>query len=333
MSQLRQRMAACVEDAGYRSDEPIVAGIQRAGGPPVLTAQGLTADGEPLGGATLTYAASLSKQMTAACAAQLARRGELDLDSALSHRLPELPAWTGGVRLRHLLHHTAGLPADAEIDALVPGDRTNEGVIRALTRFRSLDRPPGTAHLYSNAGYVCLAAAVERAAGRPLPQYARSELFEPLRMTGTRYWPGPEPAPPGAAPLGPPHPAPLSLGDGGVWSTAADLLRWSQALNADELGISALLQTPGRLDDGTLLDYAWGIGVRSHAGHRVYQHGGGWAGLRALQARIPGLELSVVVIAIADRTERRVDLVGRLLDEVTTRSRVTVRRPASPQDR
>ncbi len=40
------------------------------------------------------------------------------------------------------------------------------------------------------------------------------------------------------------HPAPLSLGDGGVWSTARDLLRRGQALDADELGISALMETP-----------------------------------------------------------------------------------------
>jgi hypothetical protein len=44
-------------------------------------------------------------------------------------------------------------------------------------------------------------------------------------MSGTRYWPGPAPAPPGAAPLAAADPAPLSLGDGGVWSTARDLLR------------------------------------------------------------------------------------------------------------
>jgi CubicO group peptidase (beta-lactamase class C family) len=78
-------------------------------------------------------------------------------------------------------------------------------------------------------------------------------------MNTTRYWPGPEPVPPGAAPLAAPHPAPLSLGDGGVWSTASDLVRWGQALNADELGISPLMETPGSLDDGTPLDYAWGM--------------------------------------------------------------------------
>ncbi|MFC5823567.1 serine hydrolase domain-containing protein [Nonomuraea insulae] len=236
----------------------------------------------------------------------------------MSRWLPQLPAWAGGIRLRHLVHHTAALPADSKIDAVITG-RTTAGIIRALTRFPVLDRRPGTEHVYSNAGYVCLAAVVERAADMPLPDFARRHLFVPLAMADTLYWPGPDPQPPGAAPLARLHPAPLSLGDGGVWTTLSDLLRWGQALNADELGISGLMQTPGHLDDGTPIDYAWGIGVRSHAGHRVYRHGGGWTGLRALHARVPGLDLSVALMAIDDHTERRVPLLDSLLDAVTGR--------------
>ncbi|MFG1943822.1 serine hydrolase domain-containing protein [Nonomuraea sp. NPDC048826] len=240
---MRRRLAVLADQAGYGPDEPIVAGLQYGGRPPVLLARGSTPDGEPLGATTLAYTASLAKQMTAACAAQAARQGELDLESPLSHLLPRLPAWADAVRLRHLVHHTAGLPADARIDALLgrDTDRTTEGVIQALARFPAPDREPGAEYAYSNAGYVCLAAVLERALGRPLPDLARSRLFTPLAMGRTRYWAGPGPAPPGAAPLVPPRPAPLSLGDGGVWSTAADLLRWGRALNADELGISALV--------------------------------------------------------------------------------------------
>ncbi|OUC97717.1 serine hydrolase domain-containing protein [Streptosporangium minutum] len=319
MSQLHQRMTALISEAGYRSDESIVVGMQQRGAPPILLAQGLTSTGGSMTAATLTYAASLSKQMTAACAALLAQHGALDMESPLSRWLPQLPAWAGTVRLRHLAHHTAALPADSEIDAIIAGDadRTTPGIIRALTQFPALDRQPGTEHVYSNAGYVCLAAVVERAADMPLPDFARRHLFGPLEMADTRYWPGPDPMPAGAAPLARLHPAPLSLGDGGVWTTLSDLLRWGQALNADELGISGLMQTPGRLDDGTPIDYAWGIGVRSHAGHRVYRHGGGWIGLRALHVRVPDLDLSVALIAINDHTERRVPLLNSLLDEIT----------------
>ncbi|WP_170222822.1 serine hydrolase domain-containing protein [Nonomuraea turkmeniaca] len=314
MSWLRRRIA----EAGYRPDEPLVLGLRHRGGPPVFHAQGLTATGETLTATTLVYAASLSKQITAACAALLVRQGVLDLESVLSEWLPRLPAWADTVRLSHLLHHTAALPPDAEVDALIDGDRTSHGVIRALARLPAVQGTPGSEYVYSNAGYVCLASVLERAADQDLPAFARRRLFAPLAMNDTCYWPGPAPAPPGAAPLSPAHPAPLSLGDGGVWTTARDLVRWSQALNADELGISPLLQTPGRLEDGTPIDYAWGMGVRTHAGHRVYRHGGGWPGLRALQARLPELGVNIVLIAIADDTERRGDLFSGLLDEVTS---------------
>ncbi|MER7424694.1 serine hydrolase domain-containing protein [Nonomuraea rubra] len=305
-----ERLERLVRQAGYGGDEPLVVGLQRHREPPIFHVQGLT-PGTPV------YAASLSKQMTAALIALLAREGVLDVDGPLSGHLPELPAWAGGVTPRHLLHHLAALPADSVVDAVLTGDRTSEGVLRALTGFAALPGVPGTAYAYSNAGYVCLAAAAERAAGRPLPDLARDRLFAPLSMPGTRFWPGPAAAPPGAAPLSPRHPAPLSLGDGGVWSTAADLLRWGQALNADELGVSELLHTPGRLADGTRTGYAWGVGLRSHAGHRVHRHGGGWPGLRAQHARLPDLGWSIVLLATADDTERHIELVRLVLHEVT----------------
>lgn len=317
-AELYQRVAALISAAGYGRDEPIVVGVQQRHAAPVFVAQGLTRTGDPLSGTTLVYTASLSKQMAAACAALLVQRGGLDLDEVLSRWLPDLPAWADTVRLRHLVHHTAGLPLDTQVDAVMTEaggtDHTSQRVLDALARCSTLQRPPGTGYVYSNAGYICLAMVVQRAAGQPLPRFARDHLFHPLGMGQTCFWAGPEPAPPAAAPLASPRPAPLSTGDGGAWSTPADLLRWAEALNTDQLGISELMQTPGRLDDGTPVDYAWGTGVRSHAGRLVYRHGGGWPSLRALLARIPDLGLSLVTIAVADDTERRVPLADSLLD-------------------
>jgi CubicO group peptidase (beta-lactamase class C family) len=268
------------------------------------------------------YAASLAKQMTAACAALLVHRGDLDMDAPLSDWLPELPGWARTVRLRHLVHHTAALPDDTELaerETAAPAhlDFTTPSRIAALIQFPALDGVPGTRHAYSNAGYVCLALVVERACGEPLPAFARRHIFVPLGMADTIFWSGPEPVPAQAAPLARIHPAPLSLGDGGMWSTATDLLRWSQAFNADELGISTTLQTPGRLDDGTVLDYAWGLGVRSHAGHRVYSHGGGWPGIRLKLAHVPDLNASVLAVALHDDTDDVVAVVDELLDTAT----------------
>jgi hypothetical protein len=92
------------------------------------------------------------------------------------------------------------------------------------------------------------------------------------------------------------------------------LVRWCDALNGDRLGVTGLVQTPGRLDDGTPLDYAWGMGVRSHKGHLVYRHGGGYADVRTMLVRVPEIGLGLVVVAAADRSERRTALTDALLD-------------------
>lgn len=87
-------------------------------------------------------------------------------------------------------------------------------------------------------------------------------------------------------------------------------------MNVDELGIGGIVQSAGRLDDGTPLDYGWGIAIRTHASYVVYRHGGGWPGLRLLLARVPERSAAAVVIAVADDTDRRIGVVDALLDIV-----------------
>jgi CubicO group peptidase (beta-lactamase class C family) len=103
-----------------------------------------------------------------------------DPDSHSAKNAP-LPAWAQTVRLRHLVHHTSALPDDSQIDAVITTepDRTTAAVLHALAQFPVLDRRPGDEYVYSNAGYVCHALAVERAIGQTLPQFAQHHLFTP----------------------------------------------------------------------------------------------------------------------------------------------------------
>jgi CubicO group peptidase (beta-lactamase class C family) len=317
--------------SGYGRDDPLVIAVGRAGRRPAHLARGcfpagasgvIACSADPGRGgptpSTLIYVASLAKQVVAACAALLVRDGMLDVEAPVGEWL------TWEVRVRHLIHHTSGLPLDRTPD----GDRTSTGVLAALD---GPEFPPGTRYSYSNVGYVVLAELVSRTAGMPLADFARWRIFEPLGMTDTVFWSGPEPRPPGAAPLDPVHPAPLSIGDGGMWSTAADLLRWADGLNFDRLGVTDLVQTPGALDDGTPLDYAWGMGIRTRFGYRTYQHGGGFADLRAMLVRVPEKGLDLVVLALADRSERSTALTMTLLEALASkRGRPGVTHGAGP---
>ena len=87
-------------------------------------------------------------------------------------------------------------------------------------------------------------------------------------------------------------------------------------MQRDELGVSALLQTPGRLDDGTELDYAWALDVREHAGRRIYRHGGRWAGLSTQLVRFADECSSFVIIALDDDEDRTATLATAMIEEL-----------------
>jgi CubicO group peptidase (beta-lactamase class C family) len=56
------------------------------------------------------YLASISKQFTAMAIMMLAEQGKLGFDDRLPTYFPRFPSWGAEITLRHMLHHTSGLP-------------------------------------------------------------------------------------------------------------------------------------------------------------------------------------------------------------------------------
>ncbi len=315
----RAEIERFIRAAGYGVKTPIAVGVSLPSGPPVLVAWGESPGAPPFDAETIAYAASLAKQMTGACAALLAHDGALNLDAPISKWLPELPAWSEEIRVRHLIHHTAGLPDTdtvwAQMKRAGEAHWTSAGVLAALRALPYLEQPPGQTYAYSNVGYICLGRIVERISGERLDALARALLFEPLAMRSTTFWSGPTLHPANAAALPSSiEPAPFSMGDGGLWTSVSDLLLWNAALLGDALGISHTLHTPGSLDDGTPLDYAWGVRVFRAAGLLVQSHGGAWEGQTAKLVRLPARRASYAVIARDSSVERMVGLSSALQD-------------------
>ncbi|MEV6494185.1 serine hydrolase domain-containing protein, partial [Actinoplanes sp. NPDC051633] len=136
---LAATLAQVAQASGYAPDDPLVIGVRRGGRPAYLTRGCLPVSGGTVaaGRDSLFYVASLAKQVTAACVALAG----LDPESALADHLPELPGPARAIRLRHLIHHTAGLPMDLPPEA--GADRTTQGIIAAIHR---LWTTPGLRH-------------------------------------------------------------------------------------------------------------------------------------------------------------------------------------------
>ncbi len=247
--------------------------------------------GEDVSPATVFYGASVTKQLIGYLLADAVAAGRASTADRVRRWLPELPSWTDGVRLRHLLHHTGDLPDVTAPRPAVPAG--NDEVIERLAAVHPVAPiAPGRRFRYNNTGYVLLAEVVARIRGQAIEQAATTALFDPLGLGNTRLGGDPielsgTPAPPG------------TVGDGGLWTSVADLTSWLAALDHGPLdpGVVRKLQTPGRFDDGSPVDYAWGVRVTpTRRGIRV-THGGSWGTWLAKTVRVPDRDVAVAVLS------------------------------------
>jgi CubicO group peptidase (beta-lactamase class C family)/8-oxo-dGTP pyrophosphatase MutT (NUDIX family) len=130
--------------------------------------------------------ASVTKMFATVTILRLVDAGVLDLDAPLQAWLPSYRQRVKRqVTLRHLLTHTSGLPANAQLWK-VPGGRADR--IAALLD-TPLEATPGSAFTYSCVGYMTAMALAELRTGHRFDQLVHSHLLGPLGLTDTVYRP------------------------------------------------------------------------------------------------------------------------------------------------
>ena len=259
-------------DAGAFSGA--VAAIARNGKIAYLRAAGFRdlAKTSPLQSDAIFWIASMTKPVTSVAAMILVEEGKLDLAAPVHQYLPEFKNMMVGVEttdpaggptrftlepqkramiVEDLLRHTSGLvypdadtaPGLERYRALFARDSTLQDLVSRLA-LDPLTHQPGEAWHYGISVDV-LARVIEVASGQPFDQFLDSRLFKPLGMVDTGFWVPPEKLhrlvdpPAGALILADrdvTKPTTMFSGGGGLVSTAADYLRFSQMLlNGGEL--------------------------------------------------------------------------------------------------
>ncbi|HET8899436.1 MAG TPA: serine hydrolase domain-containing protein [Rhodanobacteraceae bacterium] len=260
--------------------------------------------------------ASVSKQFTAAAILLLAEDGALSLDDSLRRWLPELPAPDQAITLRQVLIHSSGL---VDYEERMAPDATaqisDQGVLDLLASTDTLYFTPGSAYRYSNSGYVLLGLVIERASGMGLPLFLKTRIFDPLGMTGTLLYEhqrGPEV---GHRAYGyseingrwtrtDQSPTSATRGDGGIYSSVADLAKWDAALYDDRLlsdASRALAFSPHVKVTGEPYEAYYGYGWRI-TGDTVW-HSGESIGFRNVIVRWPQQHLTVIVLSNRNEPE------------------------------
>ncbi|GCD20019.1 serine hydrolase [Cellulomonas algicola] len=224
--------------------------------------------------------ASGSKGFTALAVLTLVADGTLSLTTTGRDLLgDDLPAIPDDVTLEHLLSHTSGLSDviddDADEDAYlldVPVHTlvSPEDYLPVLARVVP-EHPPGGPLEYRNAAFVLLSLLAQRASGVPFHDLVRQRVLRPAGMSRTDFLRSdelPADAAIGYVRVGDAwrshvlHLPVVAGGDGGAYTTAADMERfWDALLGGRILPPDLLAQatTPHATTHGG--EYAYGLGL------------------------------------------------------------------------
>lgn len=257
--------------------------------------------------------ASLSKQFTAAAVLLLVEEKMIYLDDTIGLYFPNFPY--PNITLRHLLHHTSGLPKYFWlVENKWPTDTapTNKQVVELMYKeVVNYFFPPNSNFDYSNTGYFILSAIVEKVTGEPFSEFLHTHIFDPCDMQHSyvfrygidtvradqlmgyrlyrryRY-----------------YEVPFTIndavtGDKNVYSTALDLFKWYTALeNGFLLSPKSyeMMKTPGKNKYGRTLEYGMGLRIEEENGETKVYHNGKWNGFRNSYTTYPESNTLIIVL-------------------------------------
>src|SRR6202163_1313789 len=142
---------------------------------------------EPMTLDTVFDLASLTKVIaTTTAMMQLFEQGKVRMNDPVAKYLPEF-AQNGkeDITVRQLMTHYSGLAPD--LDLKTPWEGKNTAYQLAFVE--PPETTPGSGFVYSDINFIMLGALVERVSGETLDAYMAKHIFEPLKMTRTRFVP------------------------------------------------------------------------------------------------------------------------------------------------
>jgi CubicO group peptidase (beta-lactamase class C family) len=333
MGPLGQRLEDAVDSLAERTRFSGVVRVDRPGSVELAEAFGLADRGHQIPNTIDTQfgIASGTKGLTALTVVSLIEEGLLDLSTTARSVLGgDLPLIGDDVTVEHLLAHRSGIGDYLDETVLEVTDyvmpvpvhelATTEQYLAVLdghpTAFSPDDR-----FAYCNGGYVVLALIAERASGVPFHDLVHNRVCEPAGMADTAFLRSDEL--PGRAALGYMsddglrtnlfHLPMRSNGDGGIYSTAADVCSlWSAFFAGRLVSLDRVAEMVRPRSDVPRESKRYGLGFWLHASSNVVMLEGSDAGVSFRSTHDP--ESSTTHTVISNTTEGAWPMV-ELLDE------------------
>lgn len=259
---------------------------------------------------TKFHIASVSKPFTAAAILQLQEQGKLNISDTVA-RFVDFPSGDR-ITIEHLLTHTSGIPNVNDLPDYDNFARSPHKLEELVAKFAGLplEFQPGTNYRYSNSNYNVLALILEKASGENYGEYVRRHIMEPAGMRDTghdgdalRLIPqaaaGYQPSGIDSYEKAPYLDWANKTGNGSLYSTLDDLLRFDRALNSETL----LKKTTREryFVEGKGNRFGWF--QRKRGAHRVMSSNGRSPGFTAQLDRFPEEDVTVIVLSNSYATE------------------------------
>jgi CubicO group peptidase (beta-lactamase class C family) len=271
--------------------------------------------GVPIARDTVFAIASISKSFTAMSVMLAIEQGKLRLDDDVRKYIPEWADRGDHITVRHLLSHTSGMRDAFGLlgwaDPTLSVDLQNETIVRILGRQRGLNFQPGTEYQYNNGGYAVLASILQRATRQSLREFADANIFRPLGMVHTHFHDDllelvPNRASGYSRKAGRWRAAKEDggvVGNGGMYSTVGDLLRWEANFEKPRVGtpeMFAAMERPTPLPGGKTSSYGFGLPSAQYRGLRTIGNTGGDYGIASQVTSYPDQRFAVAVLCNID---------------------------------
>jgi CubicO group peptidase (beta-lactamase class C family) len=251
--------------------------------------------------------ASVTKQFTALAILQLNEAKKLSVEDDIQKYLPSLPAYAKNIKIKHLLDHISGLVDYEDLTNGYPGTVVDADVLKLLSKQDTTKFVPGTKYDYSNSGYSLLASIIEKVSGQTYAQYITAHIFKPLKMDHSSF---------NIQQMEIPNRAygytkkgkvfertdqsstSFVLGDGGIYSSVNDMMKWENSLLKDKLIKGNPLQQANTygFDLGPNDRYACGWRITKKHNVLIYNHTGGSRGFLTYHVFIPELKLGMIFL-------------------------------------
>lgn len=295
---------------------------------------------------TVFKLASVSKQFAAMSVMILVEQGKLDLAAPITRYFKEFPT-TGHVpTVGQLINHTSGFDFQEEWSRIMPPatasvHKQRDSSSATLTKLfakATFDFAPGERFRYNNNAYDMAGLLIEHVSGLSYPDFLQKHIWDPLEMRDTYFMDAGRIIKNRAggytlrdeeivhAPFANLH---RLYASGALGTSMADILKWQRALHGNRLvspATTKAMMTAGKLNDGTLTPYGYGLFLTNMGGKAKIEHYGNIGGTRAQLAYYPSDDLSVSILANTNplRTDVLESRISRMLMGMPEKATVEV---------